>query len=562
MSSKRCKKNSKKCCDSSSSSSKCSSSSSSGCCDSSSSSSEDFCCDGESSESLDLCSYKQSSICPKTITTYSVKTCLLEYKPRYIEVGSGNDCKYPTLDCALASLRERKGGYVIKLKPGIHVLTQDCCLCVDDLTIIGDDDCAFSGFFFMQGGNHQIVADFETCGTLCPYDKVNGEGPFVITSSGRRFIVKGAINPDFSCLCEGRIIGIVHRNGTITQGEVTKACGNTIMVSIDIGFGDDANSGEGFFIYPNVILSAGTENVHITTTGKLTFEGVVFDGSDWTIGSLGSYTSLRRCVSEIKPHLHITGRYSFNQANTFLGTLFLAPASSGVAFYQSVVGFNGLLLVDSSGTHSWKYGFFCSANIGARLINSCFVNFKGSQFVNCVQGISANSNVGGTIYSTYFLGNKYAIVLLNRCTFSSIASDNSPMTNYTPIFRENGLCFIANIASFIIIPNCTLDNNNMYGIIDATSYPTAESNYCGQFGRAGSLIIDSANISNIQAAEVDIYGNTIVTAIPAATSTTVSGTGGGPMFSTAGIGGGFTTGTVGVGSIVQNSSMMGTRPFI
>jgi hypothetical protein len=141
------------------------------------------------------------------------------------------------------------------------------------------------------------------------------------------------------------------------------------------------------------------------------------------------------------------------------------------------------------------------------LINSAEVNFKGSQFVNNNQGISANSGTQATIYSTYFYGNSYAIVGINRCFFSSIPGDNSPTTNFIPVFRENKLVFIANICTIIIVPNATIENNASYAVIDSTNYPTVEANIAGQFGRAFSLIIDSANVSNAQATEVDLFNN-------------------------------------------------------
>lgn len=495
---------------SSSSSSSCDSSSSSSCYDSS----------DESSECFNPCKYKQSPICPKKIKTMNMETCLISYKKRVLEVG--DCCRYKTIDEALSKVRPNKGGYIIKLKPGIHFITRDCCNCTDDLTIVGDDCCAFAGFFYMQGGNHHVTPDFEACQELCPYDKDIGEGPFIITSSNRRFLVKGNISPNFDCLCQGRSVGIVHTDGSITQGEIIRVCGNTISVNADTGFGDDANSGEGFFFYPNVILSAGVENIHITTTGRLTFEGVVFDGSNFTLGSSGNSLVLRNCVSEVKPHLHITGRYEFLSANTFLGTVYLSPSSSGTSFYQSVVGKNANLLMDSSGFHSWKYGFFCSTNVGIKMVNSAEACLKGSQFINNSQGISANGGCNCTIYSTYFYGNIYAVVGINRCFFSSNPADNSPSTNYIPIFRENNLVFIANIMTMIIVANATIENNTNYAIIDSTSYPTVETNYAGQFGRAFSLIIDSANIGNAQASELDLF-NTIITS-----NTLSNNTAGGP----------------------------------
>lgn len=508
-----CKKESR-----SSSSSSCEDSSSSSCNSSSSSSS---CFDEEeSSECFNPCSYKQSPICPRKVKTFKLDTCLISFKQRVLEVGDG--CRYPTLDHALTMIKPNKGGYILKLRPGIHNLSRDYCLKTDDLTIIGDDCCPFSGFFYMQGGNHHVTSDFESCQELCPYDcKVLGEGPFSISTSGRRVIVKGVnITPNFSSACVGRSVGIVHTNGDLSQGEIISACGHSISVNADTGFGDTSIAGEGFFFYPNVIIRSATENPHITTTGRLTFVGVVFDGSDITIGSSGGVLSLKNCVSDIKPHLHITGRYDFTCPNTFLGTVFLAPSSSGTAFYQAVVGRNANLLVDSSGFHAWKYGFFCSTQIGAKLINSAEICFKGSQFVNNSQGISANAGTQATIYSTYFYGNNYAIVGINRCFFSSIPSDNSPTTNFIPVFRENKLVFIANICTIIIVPNATIENNTSYAVIDSTNYPTVEANIAGQFGRAFSLIIDSANVSNAQATEVDLFNNLANTKVIAGAVTT------------------------------------------
>jgi len=492
----------KKCNNSSSSSSESSSSSSCSSCNSSSSGCE---CSSESSESSECFNphkFKQEKICPREVKTFNLETCNISFKKRVLEVKKGG--KYPTIDCALEKVRPNKGGYVIRLPPGIHYITRDCCLCTDDLTIVGDDSCGFSGFFYMQGGNHNTVTDFEVCQDLCPYNKELGEGPFEVTSSNRRFMVKGNLPPNFDCLCQGRFIGIVHTDGSITQGEIIRACGNSITVSVDTGFGDTASSGEGFFFYPNVILSSGVSNIHITTTGRLTFVGVVFDGNNFTLGSSGDALILRNCVSEVKPHLHITGRYEFLCSNTFLGTLFLAPASSGSAFFQNVVGRNGTLLVDSSGFHSWKFTSVCSCQVGSRVINSGELNLKGSQFINCYQALVGNAGCMVTLYSTYFFGNTFAVFGINRCFFSSISSDNSPQTNYTPIFRENKMVFVANISTIIIVPNATIENNTNYAIIDSVLYPTIEVNFAGQYGRAYSLIIDSANSNNAQGTESDL----------------------------------------------------------
>jgi hypothetical protein len=430
------------------------------------------------------------------IKTKKLQVENLSYQRRLLTVGEG--CEYPTLDCALEKVKPQHGGYVIKLKAGIHYTTKDCCQCVDDLTIIGDDKSPFSGMFYTHEGSPSVMNDFEFCPGVCECNEVLGEPPFQIIVSNRKITIKGSVNPSFDCILQGRRVGLVHSDGTITQGEVLKACGNTITFSADTKFVDNPTAGEGLFFFPDTIIQSGIENTHFVTSGKLEFIGVVFDGSDFTLGSAGDVLIIKNSIIEMKPNIHITGRYNLQCPNVILGNLFLAPASSGSGFFQAVVGRNANVLFDSSGWHSWKYSNFCSATNPIKLINAAEGAFKGSAFINCYEGIIAQGNAKATLYGTYFFRNTFAVLGFNRSWLSSIQSDRSPSTSYIPIFRQNLLVFLLNLHTFAFFPNATIENNDFYAIIDTVIYPTLETNAAGTDGQMYSLLIDPVNIGNAQ----------------------------------------------------------------
>lgn len=516
------KNNNKYCGGCNSSSDKSSSSSSSGCSTSSSSSGCSTSSSSSSSSSLsssssinDLCTerngdcaYRKRSftgtICPKHIETYSLDTCLIEFKPRLITVPSK---KYPCIDDAFASLAPRRGGYVIQLLPGIHRVTRGVCLTVDYLHIIGDC-CPFVGTAYINACNVPVASDFEYCyndNNFTDNSNILGKGPFTISVVGRRVVINGQVPPNFgsiisSPLCCNRVLNAFHSTGTISTHEVRDGSGNTLILGTDVGFGSSAALGEGFYIEPNVTMLFDEDNINIKPSHYLRIDGVKFDGTtNVVLGTPGLYMDLRNCVETITLSVHFLGRYHFTQPNVWLGRLFLSTHSIGSAYFQSLAGVAARLIGDGNAASSWRFCTFADAAMAVKLQNGSNVNFFGSQFVNNCIGLYVTANSQATIYGTSFCGNRFAMIANYGSTISSILTTLAEYIELPPVIRDNFYAMIAEWNSQIIVTAACFSNNTHHAMIDSSTHTTAESIPVGHYGPRYSLVVDTVNPSIVNA---------------------------------------------------------------
>lgn len=453
---------------------------------------------------------QKDDICPRSVKTYSVDTCLFSYKPRLLVVPSK---RYPNIDCAIRSLSERKGGYVIRLKPGTHNVTTDICGTVDRLEILGDC-CPFVGMAYINGCGLRNILLPELCSNGCSpcgsstgLPPILGRGPFTITFSGRRINIQGPDNPDFSALPKGQLVGVVHRDGTVTVSEVVCGNGNMITFTSDIGVSSIINRasgveqgfiGEGIFFLPNTVLTGGA---NWQLSEKLTIRGVYFQGGQWVFGTHGLYVDVGHCASAVGSLIYIIGIYRWPRPNTFLDEVVVDPASMGVTYFQTFAGADARLTIDCAGSNAWRAAIFTSCRGGARVINGGRCDFDSSAWVNCCLGLAAIAGGHASAHHTEFCGNRFACFALYDSTITSYPVEELEAATSPPAFRANRFATAAQWNSFIILEQATLLQNTWVAILDGKTFRQAEALPLGHYGTLYSLIQLTGNPFAVEEAD-------------------------------------------------------------
>lgn len=439
----------------------------------------------------------KDNICPKSVKTFNLDTCLISYKPRLITVPS---CRYPNIDCALASLRERKGGYVIRLKPGTHNVTQSICSTVDRLHILGDCN-PFAGQAYINGCGLRDLNLLEFCENTCsPCDPSNilGRGPFLINFSGRRITVNGSANPDFSQLCKGQLVGVVHRDGTITTSQVVCGNGNSITFTGDLGVAGTTTStgaesgfiGEGFFFLPNVILTGGA---NWQPSEKLTVQGVHLQGGLWVMGTHGLYFEFRNSTISRDAVLFSVGIYRHVFPNTIMGEIIVDAPSMGLAYFQTFAGETAKLVINGSCSNAWRASIFTSARGATRVINGARADFAHSSWVNNCLALGVINGSEASVHDCEFCGNKFAIFAIYHSVVTSFPIRNLSSFEQPPILRGNQFAVTANYTSYVLIAQATLIRNVHAAILDQRLHQSPESLSVGRHGVENSLILFTVN---------------------------------------------------------------------
>lgn len=438
----------------------------------------------------------------KEIEAYSIDTCIIKYKPRLLVVPSPDFC---TLDDAICALRPQEGGYVIKLSPGVHELKRSLCRCVDDLTFLGDCN-PFAGIPFIQRCRTRVI---EEGGITVPpppfriplcrnfFSDVTGIGPYDLVVSGKTVRVIGnGQNPCFDGLCQGTKVGFFDRRGNVVVAEIQSVSNNLITLNIALPITTNPNDpdgfvfgGEGFFVIPNTMITTAEQFLSIETSNSLQFIGVnlVFPPATFVHSPL---TELSHCV--VEGNITVRGSFYFPDPNVYTGTIFLWPSSDGEAIGQAVVGAAGHLELDTADA-AWLYSNFASNVHGAELKNSGRASFFGTEFSNCCLGLSVIAGSNGSIGSTRFCHNTYALLVTYQSNVNSIPVA-LPFTNVTavaegPWFVRNLIAIMASYHGFVIVPNVQGYRNLIPFVIDAKLFTTIESNPIGTIYHWGSMVL-------------------------------------------------------------------------
>lgn len=432
-------------------------------------------------------------ISPKIIKAYSVDTCLLEYRPRLITVPSK---KYASLDDAIRTLAPFKGGYVIRLRamPNVALTTyninQSICGDVDNVYILGDTS-PFVGIPFIQTCRTDPIAT-----DIVDVNCRQGYGPFRLIVTGRKITVKGIKDPDFSCLCAGRIVSIVRRDGTIIPNEIVAVNGNTINFRNDLGFSLTEGvpyPGEGFFINPNISISSNSDTLQLITSNTLRIEGVIIDMPILLrLGTTGGHLDLRHCV--IRSPIYVVGRYYIPTPNIHLSMTILPPGSIGNAYYQSILGRNARLVCDGNASAGWFFSIFADAGSPIHCSNGAVLSIFGSDVINNCVGMVVWCNSTVAVQSVIFCGNRVGFTAhYNSCISStSPFGISDPETGivieaYAPQFLSNYIGFSAGWGSFVMVLGA-LFRNNRYEFLEDSRVRTVDVNPIGDYGAQFSLV--------------------------------------------------------------------------
>lgn len=411
--------------------------------------------------SKDNC-YQEQYSCKRLIAA-NISTQCIKYKPRVIKIPSPG---FPDINEALKKVKERRGGYILKLSPGIHIITKDCYGHVDDLEVMGDCN-PFAGMGYFVGMKDEDILVLSNLGIL-------GQGPFTMIAEGNRITVKGVKNPNFDIFSkERRAATFVNKcDGTLKQVLIVGGEKNDIFFDQNIGSGI-LSTGEGFYINPNVVLKFQSNNQQLIIKNNLHLQGLVINSSLFSLGSLGGFFSMCNCVVTKGSFLIIRGNYRFLGPNAFASIVYLPAGTIGTSQNFFIVGQSSRLEADTSSGNSWSNGFFISSSLGARIMNGSSIALAKNQFIfNCI-GLFVAFGSSATIYGSLFDSNKFGIIAYYNSTVSN-ATNNTLSAYYPPpIFRANVYPTAVGHGSYIIIPKAGFVDNVNHTVIEGHLYVTA-----------------------------------------------------------------------------------------
>jgi hypothetical protein len=428
-----------------------------------------------------------------TVLAYKVSTEHIKYKPITIKIPSS---KFSNINEAVKKLKERRGGYILKLEPGVHIITKDIIEKVDDLYIVGDH-CPFAGMGYFPGINDQDLLTLKNLGPL-------GQGPFTLTASGNKIIVKGVKNPDFSFFnCERRSATFVGKDGTLKQVLITGADKNDIFFDQVMGT-SVLGPGEGFFINPNVVLKVQANNQQILPKHNLHICGLVINAPLFTLGSMGGYLNMTNCVITKESFLNLKGTYRIRGPNVFAGNVYITGGSLGNCENFFIVGHGGHLEADNAANSVWSHGFFISNSVGARVTNGSSITLSKNHFVNNCIGIFTSFGSTATIYGSVFLSNKFGVISYYNSTITNATNNTLKGANPPPIFKNNVYAMTAGNGSYIVIPKAAFIQNANHAIIENKVFTLPNIQVGVHVG--SSMVVDTVNPFDIMPADIKCIG--------------------------------------------------------
>ncbi len=345
------------------------------------------------------CPKPQKSSCSFTGTKKEVcvmRCHTISFKPREFIVHPKDSGKQ-TLDDVVDKLQSFKGGYVIKMAPGVHELTKNIGG-VDRLELQGDLS-PNKGVAYLQGANYlSFIAD-NVVGKWMPYDSKTGNGPWSLNVSGATITVTGDRDPSFSSVCVGDRVGILKKNGTITQFTIKHASGNSITLNASSGLSGTPLKGEGFYIYPRVTLKTNSSRTYYVE--KTFFRGVHFDTKPlFRVGQVSGRITYAYCVLE--GNTNWDGTFECDLPNVNLGTLTGIAASHGTVTMWANLGRKVNMHFESNGFPYVIASVTAGCALGLKLVIGGKMCVAFSQFLNCDKGVKllggGHLNAQGNLY--------------------------------------------------------------------------------------------------------------------------------------------------------------------
>jgi hypothetical protein len=402
-------------------------------------------------------------------------------------------------------MKKRHGGYVIVLEEGTHCLNENIMDTVDDVYIVGDTN-PLAGVGFVNGGGVKFFSDPLLGGERRKLDhNIIGVPPYTVMLNGRKITVKGSgKDPDFSSLKACHKVTFFHVDGSSSDVEISAVCKNTITFSesfsLDASSGPvtQLNLGEGFVINPRVTLKTNLDILYLAPSDSLRMKGIYFLTNYVCLGlNATSKVELSNCVLPDSAQIFLTGDYHITGPNTYQGVVNLAPASRGVAYFQTFVSNPSRLVADGCAPSAWKFCTFASSTSPAKLFNGATVNFQGSHFVNNCLALYVADGSLATVYSCIFSSNTFGILAIYNSCITSRVSYYLSGFNRPPIFIFNIFPVVAEWGAYVLVPKCCLCDNVYAAIIDSRLYPTFDNVVAGQYGSENSLVLYTTNPSAI-----------------------------------------------------------------
>lgn len=466
--------------------------------------SESSCSEENSCNEVDcLCKVRERTykgcVCYNSIKAYSIDTCNIKYRLRTLRVPSD---KYCTLDDAWDCIEDNEGGHNIYLKPGCVFELNKSHVQGTTVNIYGDrSDLVGRAFIQSPKNDFYVYKDqYYITGKF-------GTPPYNIIVNGRKLIVEGQINPDFSCMCPGRKVGFVLCDGTIKDNKIKFTDKNSITFEGNIPLSNPVIPGEGFFIYPNVTVVVGGDLL-IGPFTTLRIEGVHFVGSTLSIGRIFTTTLLRFCVFSNK--ITMNSGWGLEAPNVYLHQVTLETSSYGYGVNQCFVGYHSTIFNNGATSSPLYDSIFASCNRAIALQNGGRMDLFSSTFVNNFIAVDCHTGAKVDIEGVMFSNNKIALICFDHTLANSYSIGKDFETTQITIFQDNFITIDVGYSSAVIIPKAIVHSTRIPFILDGIGLTTVESLPLGAIGNKGSRIevtinpidIDSAKTSTTELANV------------------------------------------------------------
>lgn len=452
----------------------------------------------------------------RELIAYNVDTFNFRYRPRVLIVPSKEYC---TLDDALASLQMNAGGYIIKLRPGNHLLSASLCRTVDKLVIEGDCD-PFAGRVYTRRciteNDRNLpppVVPFPVCRSRI--DPCTGAGPFDLVVNGSQVTVYGLSlrgerdprgDPCFDLVCNRRVVLFSARGELIETRANGRGNTLTFAVTGQFPFTDIADlptrpgtfdiyrrrcAGFGFFFPPDVTITGTQSNLSLLAEDSIRIVGVELNIPKlFFYGARNGAASLANCW--IRDNVAFFSRVFCEDPNVWTGLCYCICGTVGTMNYQAFVGPFAHLTVDSS-TLSLNYTLFASTIHAVECTNGGVLNMLGCELVNNCLAVSAYQGATVAIPDCRFCCNLYTLYAAYQSRITSnpvnVPGQDTTRVYASPWLIHNVIMFIASMDSFIIVPNLKAVDNLIPGLLDGDVHTRLESIHVDLIGQRNSCIV-------------------------------------------------------------------------
>ncbi len=387
------------------------------------------------------------------------------------------------IDEALCSMKNDEEGYHVILKSGSHTINENFCGDVKTVRITGDLR-AFNGVGYIHKMGQWCNGrqfDQQYCA------KVGGLGPWCLNISkcGDCISVSGIMNPNYDGVRKGDRLVFQYKDGKQTEHCICRGSNNTLFLEDQLCMNEEIEAGEGFFIKPCVTISTCKSRI-VTNQNRFEWGGIHFDTEEtFTTGSTGGFTEIEHSVM-CGNMIHV-GHKDWYKPNVTTGQLFNAPAFTGTAWYQTILGPRAFFEYNSSASEDLAFTIVSLAAQPLKLRNGARVSVPFGDFFSNVTGARLEGGSVLAVPGARFMSHSFqAVLLTNNSTITGDPPFGANSDPTAPRFENNTVALeLAHGASAVF--QSIIVNANTNDISMDTAFPDTPPGFLSHLGALSTL---------------------------------------------------------------------------